>query len=352
MLIEKAKYFIQMMHQELNIDASTTNKRIQEIKDEINQTGTYTHTTEELNYGAKTAWRQSNRCIGRLFWHSLEVRDLRHIDNEDTFIKSVEKHIEDTTNDGKIKPMISIYSNNIKIHNEQLIRYAGYEHLGDPQSIPSTQLASHLGWNKDPDDFNILPLIYQFPGQPTKYHELPKGIIKEIEIQHEDYPKLKSLGLRWYAVPIISNMDLEIGGIYYHTAPFNGWYMESEIGVRNFTDEYRYNKLPEIAEAFNLDTTKTTTYWRDRALVEFNYAVYHSFKNEGVAIVDHITASKQFKQFELQEEKANRHVTGKWSWLAPPLSPSLVHNYHHGYDNTMRTPNFFYRKKERKCPFH
>ncbi|HDA3662734.1 TPA: nitric oxide synthase oxygenase, partial [Staphylococcus aureus] len=48
-------------------------------------------------------------------------------------------------------------------------------------------------------------------------------------------------------------------------------------------------------------------------------------------------------------------VTGKWSWLAPPLSPTLTSNYHHGYDNTVKDPNFFYKKKEsnaNQCPFH
>lgn len=352
MLIEKAKNFINDMHQELGIDPALTDNRIKDIEREINQTGTYTHTTEELTYGAKVAWRQSNRCIGRMFWNNLEVRDLRDINNEKTFIQSIEDHINDTTNNGKIKPMISIYPNDFQIYNEQLIRYAGYQDMGDPQSISATELASHLGWAKEKSDFNILPLIYKFHNHPMKYHELSSEIIKEVPITHDAYPDLEKLGLKWYAVPIISNMDLEIGGLYYHTAPFNGWYMETEIGVRNFTDEYRYNKLLDIAKAFGFDTSKTTTYWRDRALVEFNYAVYHSFKDAGVSIVDHITASKQFKQFERQESQNERHITGKWSWLAPPLSPSLVHNYHHGYDNTMRSPNFFYRKKTNKCPFH
>ncbi|WP_368738983.1 nitric oxide synthase oxygenase, partial [Staphylococcus aureus] len=35
------------------------------IELEIKETGTYTHTEEELIYGAKMAWRNSNRCIGR-----------------------------------------------------------------------------------------------------------------------------------------------------------------------------------------------------------------------------------------------------------------------------------------------
>ena len=51
-------------------------------------------------------------------------------------------------------------------------------------------------------------------------------------------------------------MDLKIGGITYPTAPFNGWYMVTEIGVRNFTDSYRYNLLEKVAEAFDFGTLK------------------------------------------------------------------------------------------------
>ena len=72
--------------------------------------------------------------------------------------------------------------------------------------------------------------------------------------------------------------------------------------------------------------------------------MYHSFKADGVSIVDHLTAAKQFEMFERNEHQQNRDVTGKWSWLAPPLS-TLTSNYHHGYDNTMHHTNFFYKKK-------
>lgn len=352
MLLTKAKKFIREMHHELGLNSSEMNSRFKQIENEINESGTYTHTAEELTYGAKIAWRNSNRCIGRFFWDKLEVRDLRYINNEDDFITSINNHIEHATNDGKIIPLISIFSNDLKIYNEQLLRYAGYRNAGDPKSVESTSLAASLGWIKEENDFNILPLMYSVNEEEMKYYEYPQSIIKEISITHDQYPDLEKLGLRWYAVPIISNMDLEIGGLFYHTAPFNGWYMETEIGVRNFTDEYRYNKLKDIAEAFHLDTSKTSTYWRDRALVEFNYAVYHSFKNSGVSIVDHITASKQFQQFEKREHKEGREVTGKWSWLAPPLSPSLTHNYHKGFKDTVKSPNLLYRKKESGCPFH
>ncbi|MGR5915266.1 nitric oxide synthase oxygenase [Bacillus pacificus] len=55
---------------------------------------------------------------------------------------------------------------------------------------------------------------------------------KEVPIEHPEYP-ISSLGAKWYRVPMISDMRLEIGGISYTAAPFNGWYMGTEIGARN-----------------------------------------------------------------------------------------------------------------------
>ena len=48
-------------------------------------------------------------------------------------------------------------------------------------------------------------------------------------------------------MPAITNMRLEIGGIDYPAAPFNGWYMGTEIGARNLADADRYDLLPVIA---------------------------------------------------------------------------------------------------------
>ena len=75
MLIDKARSFIQTMYSELKYNTNEIENRMKEIEQEINLTGSYTHTYEELSYGAKMAWRNSNRCIGRLFWNSLNVKD-------------------------------------------------------------------------------------------------------------------------------------------------------------------------------------------------------------------------------------------------------------------------------------
>ena len=57
-----------------------------------------------------------------------------------------------------------------------------------------------------------------------------KHLVKEVAITHPELPEFEDLQLKWYAVPMISDMKLEIGGIDYVAAPFNGWYMGTEIG--------------------------------------------------------------------------------------------------------------------------
>ena len=57
--------------------------RPEEVRAELADSGTYRQTTEEMAYGAKLAWRNNTRCIGRLHWRSLQVRDLRHLVNAD-----------------------------------------------------------------------------------------------------------------------------------------------------------------------------------------------------------------------------------------------------------------------------
>ncbi|MFN9559297.1 MAG: nitric oxide synthase oxygenase, partial [Dolichospermum sp.] len=56
------------------------------------------------------------------------------------------------------------------------------------------------------------------------------------------------------AIPLITNMMLDIGGVKYTSAPFNGWYMGTEIGSRNFGDECRYNLLLPISKRLGLNT--------------------------------------------------------------------------------------------------
>lgn len=328
--------------------------RVEEVTKEIDAKGTYTHTFEELEHGARTAWRNNNRCIGRLFWSTLTVFDERQQESAEAIFQALLAHIEFATNSGKIRPAITIFApqknglDQARIWNHQLIRYAGYERngeiIGDSSSIEFTRQCEKLGWRGAGTPFDVLPIVIETASEGPHFFELPNQVVLEVELEHSDWPAFKELGAKWYAVPIISEMKLEIGGIHYTLAPFNGWYMGTEIGARNLADEDRYNLLPEVAEVMGLDMSSNRSLWKDKALVELNIAVLESFQQAGVTIVDHHTAAKQFKSFEKKEEAAERGVTGNWAWLIPPMSPAATHIFHKPYKNDVVKPNYFYQK--------
>ncbi|WP_078546466.1 nitric oxide synthase oxygenase [Litchfieldia alkalitelluris] len=352
-IFEKAKEFIIICYHELNlIDLIET--RLDEIYKEIKVSGSYHHTFEELEYGAKMAWRNSNRCIGRLFWNSLTVFDQREANSEKEIFNALSSHLKFATNNGKIRPTITIFRqdldevNRIHIWNHQLVRYAGYETefgvLGDPASIQLTKKCEELGWKGKGTPFDILPVIIEIDSNGPKLFEHSLENVLEVELEHPDYTWFKELQLKWYAVPFISDMVLSIGGIKYSAAPFNGWYMGTEIGARNLADVNRYNLLPRVAERLGLNLQSNSSLWKDRALVELNLAVLHSYKLSGVSIVDHHTAAQQFAHFENNEKNAGRKLTGDWSWLIPPISPATTHIFYNNYDNTRVNPNFYHKK--------
>ncbi|WP_217585854.1 nitric oxide synthase oxygenase [Lentibacillus saliphilus] len=354
-LWEEARVFIQQCYAELGRTDIEIEARLDDIKHDIQETGTYVHTKTELIHGAKMAWRNSNRCIGRLFWENLHVIDARHVDNAEEAKATLFDHIEYATNGGKIRTTITVFPPRrhehvpLQIWNHQLIRYAGYEAgndiIGDPASVEFTKQCEAYGWKGQGGPFDVLPLVLQESGGAPQLFDIPSRLILEVPIVHPEIRGFAELGLKWYAVPMISDMRLEIGGIDYPTAPFNGWYMGTEIGARNFADVNRYNVLPKVAELMGLNTRSARSLWQDRALVELNAAVLHSYHEAGVTIVDHHTAAKQFNSFEKIEAANDRLVTGNWTWLIPPVSPATTHMFHKPYANKVVKPNYFYQDK-------
>ena len=47
--------------------------RLDEVLNSIEETGSYELTLQELEFGAKTAWRNAPRCINRIIWNTLHV---------------------------------------------------------------------------------------------------------------------------------------------------------------------------------------------------------------------------------------------------------------------------------------
>jgi nitric-oxide synthase, bacterial len=355
--VEEIENYYFTYQQEMHIPLEDSQKRLKDIRRELALSGTYQQTTEEITFGTQIAWRNALRCVGRLHWPSLKLRDLRHISDVEELFQALVEHIELSTNKGKIQPIVSIFAPqkpghpSIRIWNHQLIRYAGYcmpngTIVGDPMEVDFTKAALRLGWKGgERTAFDILPLIIQLPGQKPRLFELPPDIVVEVPISHPEYSWFIDLGLRWYAFPAISNMCLELGGLRYTAAPFSGWYLATEIGARNFADVNRYNMLPVVAKRMGLDTRTDRSLWKDQALLELNKAVLHSYALQKISIIDHHTATRQFVLHEEQEQRAGRKTYADWSRLVPPMSGATTLVYNRSYENIQLKPNWFYQKE-------
>jgi nitric-oxide synthase len=350
---KEAQRFLVQAYREMEWGKHDLEERLDEVEAAIQEQGTYELTYEELAYGARVAWRNSVRCIGRLYWKSLHVFDARELRSAEEAYTALCEHLRFATNGGNIRSAITLFPPEqngltpLRILNHQLIRYAGYRQangsiLGDPASVDFTDMCLRLGWKGQGTAYDILPLVVQEEGKCPVWRDWPEDVKLEVPIEHPTLSAISELQLRWYAVPVISDMRLEIGGISFPAAPFNGWYMGTEVGARNLADEDRYNALPKIARALQLDTSRNDTLWKDRALLELNAAVLHSYKKQGVKIVDHHSAAEQFQHFERIECSHQREVKGEWSWLIPPMSPAATHVFHCPYDGREERPNFFY----------
>jgi nitric oxide synthase oxygenase domain/subunit len=215
--------------------------RVAEVRREIARSGTYRHTATELEHGARTAWRDSARCIGRLYWRSLVVRDARHVTPADGMVAECLEHLRFASNGGRVRPTMTVFpqaapdGTGPRILGDQLIRYAGY---------------------------------------------------------------------------------------------------------RNLADVDRYDLLPEIARRMGLDTTSDRTMWKNRALVELNVAVLHSFDRAGVTVADHHSESERFLTRLAREEAAGRVCPADWSWIVPPISGSATPVFHRYFDESVAGPRF------------
>jgi nitric-oxide synthase len=234
-----------------------------------------------------------------------------------------------------------------RIWNHQLCAYAGYRAsdgtiLGDPKNAELTAHALALGWRPPAERsrFDLLPWIIAGREGPPQLFPLPAGFVREVPLRHPGLPWFEKLDLRWYAVPVISDMRLHAASTDYPAAPFNGWYMATEIGARNLADTDRYNLLPLLAEKLGLDCRSPRTLWQDRALLELNVAVLHSYEAEGAKLVDHHTASAEFMKFCEREKAADREVSARWDWIVPPLSPATTPVFHTAMREFPTTPDF------------
>src|SRR5690349_24015132 len=154
-LLAAAERFIGLFHDE-NPTAGAFADRMRQVRGEVKAHGTYRHTPGELAFAARVAWRNSSRCIGRLYWRSLRVRDRREVSGAEQIAGECFTHLREATNGGRIRPVITVFAPDAprrpgpRIPNSQLIGYAGHQAggavIGDPAHLELTRLARELGW--------------------------------------------------------------------------------------------------------------------------------------------------------------------------------------------------------------
>lgn len=208
----------------------------------------------------------------------------------------------------------------VRFWNIQFTAYACYEtedggFMGDPATKHLTKaLIEKMGWipPEPRSQWDLLPLVIEKDGEPPKMYELPSCYSVQIMITHPTNEAFNQLGLRWHAVPTISNFAVKIGGIDYVCNAFNGWYVEMEI-ARDLWE--RMEKQKEISRCFNLDVEDDTSNWQEIGFAELNRAIVYSFRKAKMSIVDHQTVCKQFLTHLDREKKVGREVPGQWSWI-------------------------------------
>ncbi|TQF02845.1 nitric oxide synthase oxygenase [Kitasatospora acidiphila] len=354
-VVAEAADLVRQLSAEGLLSAEAAERRVGEIARELAATGTYRQSEQELLAGTRIAWRNNPQCIGKFYWKGLEVRDCREIDAgggaESALFEMLVEHLRLAWNGGKVRLLLTAFTPaepgrpGPRVWNGQLIRYAGYRRhdgsvLGDPETVELTEAVLRMGWRGQGTEYDVLPLVVQWPERDPKWFELPPDAVPEVRISHPEYPWFEDLGLRWHAFPTISNQVLDLGGLRYTLAPFSAWYTCTEIGARNLSDTNRYDKLPEVARGMGLDTSRDRTLWRDRALLELTAAVLHSYDQAGVSIIDHHFATKQFVRHEERELKHGRRCPADWSAIVPATSGSTTPVWQRRYEPTKALPNF------------
>jgi len=325
-----AEAFVRTYHHE--VTGADPTDRLRHVLTELDRTGDYTHTPDEIEWACRVAWRNADRCVGRVYWNALRIRDFRQVADPRQVAETAVEHARVSFNHGRIRPTMTVFAPAApgtagpRILNEQLVRYAG-----DPKYVALRELARDLGWDWDGDGWAVLPLIAHIDGGRPHLLPVPADAAAEVRLEHPHYPWFAELGLRWHALPIITDMRLEAGGKWY-LAPFGGWYVETEISARNLADPDRLDMLPEIATLLGLDRTAAWTDWRNAATVVLNQAVLWSFTRDRVRISDHHSEAERFLEHLARESRAGRAAQENvdWSWVNLP-SATPTPTYHRYY---------------------
>jgi len=362
-LLREAQDYLILFHKENGLGDDACTARISAVIASIEATGTYEHTLAELEYGAQVAWRNAPKCANRKHWSELKLVDARRAttatDMFDACCSLLDRAVESSAALASIvvfRPQTPGTLDGPRVWNSQLLRFAGYRMAdgsvrGDPAELGFAQvLESEFGW-KPPVErgmFDIMPLLLQpHPDAEPEMFTLPKQYCPTVPLSHPQHAWFAELNLRWYGIPVVAALDMDVGGacfglatkvhrlqrthllfpgLTYTAAPFNGWYSVTEI-TRNLTDEGRYNLAPLVGAKLGLDVRSEAALWRDMAMSEIARAVLHSFARAGIAMVDHHTLLRSFMQWYPKELAERGYCPGNWKWIMPPIAASAGAHY-------------------------
>ncbi|XP_065570259.1 nitric oxide synthase-like [Artemia franciscana] len=331
-VLDDAKKFIDEFYASIEKFGSAEHlNRWSEIKTQIEESDGYIMKTEELKYGATVAWRNAPRCPGRIQWKKLQVFDSRHVGTAQGMFEAMCTHLQYATNGGILRSAITVFPPrqkgrcDFRVWNSTMIGYACYKQpdgtlLGDPFNLELTQAAQKLGWAGKGTRQDILPLIVQAGDGEAHFFDIPEDLVLQVPLRHPKYEKFTDLGYKWFALPGVSCLKLDCGGLEFSAIPFSGWYSDSEIGSRDLGDKHRFNLAPVMAGIMGLNTETNESNWRDLAVSELVVAVAHSFREAKITIVDHQTACETFIEHFKSEHEERGGCPTDWVWVNPPGS--------------------------------
>lgn len=106
-LLREAIEFINLYYHERSDEMQGTDgflscdERISAIKESIYATGTYVHTFDELQHGARVAWRNAPKCSNRKYWQQLKLLDQRTATSNKEMFNSCIQHLSKAVSDPK-----------------------------------------------------------------------------------------------------------------------------------------------------------------------------------------------------------------------------------------------------------
>ncbi|KAI4203856.1 MAG: hypothetical protein LQ348_001377, partial [Seirophora lacunosa] len=320
--------------------------------------GNWLQTSAELEFGIRRSWRNARKCIMRSHCEELKLCDLRNVTSSAEMANELVQRMGEAFNGGNVLPTVFVFpprkidSRGPMIWNHQLLEFAGYEMedgsvLGDPISTALTKAIIELGWEPPSPrgKWDLLPLVVMADNDVPAMVEIPPPLCKLVHIRHPRYnDQFAKLDLNWVAFPALTRLGFDIGGVQYTAAPFAGWFMDAEIGVRDLADTFRYNALPDVANALGLlegEIGSGTESLEDlpeyerlsilsRAQTELTYAVYWSYQQAKVSMSDSLTASMKWCRYDDDFKAKNGfRLPADPYWLAPPQG-SIVPVWHKG----------------------